>query len=182
MGKITMVIGGAMSGKSEFAESLAAGFDKVAFVATAQALDEDMHRLIARQRERRPRKWRTFEQPFGLDLLVEQVGDRFDLILVDCVCVYVMNLQLTEEQEGNKEGYILRELGRFCKACREAKAEVVIVSSQVGCGVMPESRLNREHREILGLVNQRLAAAADQVYYVVAGLPLKMKAETEVEA
>ncbi len=181
MGEITLVLGGTRSGKSEFAEKLAANFDRVAFVATAQALDDDMQARIRRQRERRPAKWRTFEQPLGLDLLLKQAGDRFDLILVDCACLYVMNLLLTEDQEANKEGYVLREIGKFCKACREVKAEVLVVSSQVGCGVPPTSRLDRQYRDIVGLVNQQLAACADVVYHVVAGLPSKLKEEKDAE-
>ncbi len=177
MGKITLVLGGVRSGKSEFAEKLAADFEQAAFVGTAQALDDEMRARIKKHRERRPPEWRTFEQPFGLDRLLGQIGSRFGVILVDCICLYVKNLLLSEEQESNKEGYILLETEKLCKACREAEADVVIVSSEVGAGGIPEARIDREYQDILGLVNQRLAECADEVFCVVAGLPIRLKGQ-----
>ena len=178
MGKITLVLGGVRSGKSKFAESLVPErAERVAFVATAQELDDETAERIKRQRLRRPGTWRTFEQPLGLDRLVEQIEERFELILVDCACLYVLNLLRTEEQESNKEGYVLREIENFCRACRNAKAQIIIVSSETGTGVRPQERESRLYRDILGLANQRLAALADEVYLVVAGLPTRLKGE-----
>jgi adenosylcobinamide kinase/adenosylcobinamide-phosphate guanylyltransferase len=175
MKKLTLVIGGARSGKSAAAEQLA-GYDrKVAYVATGRVLDDETRERVRRHQARRPRAWRTFEQQLELDRLVPQLAKEYDVILVDCALLYVTNLFLGQEENPATEADILAAVERLLRACREAEAEVVLVSGEVGCGIVPENALARRFRDVMGRVNQRLAEKADEVYHVVAGIPLRIK-------
>jgi len=175
MGRIVLVLGGARSGKSTAAEKLVDQYERVAYIATAQALDEEMRERIRRHQKRRPKHWRTFEQPFFVHDLVARIGGGFDALLIDCATLYISNMLLTEEQDANKPGYILREIGALCDACRAARADVVIVSNEVGGGIVPDNEAARAFRDIAGLANQRLAACAEDVYYMIAGIGVRIK-------
>ena len=187
MGKITLVLGGARSGKSEVAERLAApagrgihpegddGARKVAYIATSLVLDDEMRERVRIHRARRPQTWRTYEQATDLDLLVRQLAKEADVILIDCALMYVSNLFFVDEEEAAGEARIVGAINSLLAAC-EAAPDVIIVSGEVGCGIVPENALARRFRDIMGLVNQRLAERADEVYSVTAGIPVRIKA------
>ncbi|NOZ19618.1 MAG: bifunctional adenosylcobinamide kinase/adenosylcobinamide-phosphate guanylyltransferase [Planctomycetes bacterium] len=175
MGKMVFVTGGARSGKSAFAEGLMKGRDAVAYIATARADDDEMRARVQKHRERRPKSWVTLERPKGADEAVRDAAKKCSGILIDCITIYVTNLLLDDVNTSDKEGYISREIKALCKACRDVEADVVLISNEVGSGIVPDNALARQFRDAQGLANQALAQEADEVYFLVAGLPIKLK-------
>ncbi len=169
---VTLVLGGVRSGKSRWAQELAGRFERVAYVATAQALDSEMHEKIRRHREDRPAHWQTLEEPLELARVLIDHGANFDLMLIDCMTVFVSNLmEATQADAASME----RRIDDFLKTLRTVPAAVVLVSNEVGSGVVPPYPTGRIYRDALGELNQRVAAIADNVVLMVAGLPLALK-------
>ena len=170
--KLILVLGGARAGKSTFALRLAkeiAGDSSVTFIATAQALDEEMAQRIARHREERPSHWTTIEEPYHLDEALIKAANS-DVALVDCLTLFTSNWLLREDEQ------TLNEVSdRFLANVRSQPQTVIVVSNEVGLGLVPETPLGRNFRDLLGHVNQQFAEAADEVYLLVAGLPLRLK-------
>lgn len=170
--KLILVLGGARAGKSTFALRLAkeiAGEGSVTFIATAQALDEEMSQRIARHREERPSHWTTIEEPYHLDEALIKVSNP-GVALVDCLTLFTSNWLLREDE------HTLNEVSnRFLTNVRSQSQTVIVVSNEVGLGLVPETPLGRSFRDLLGRVNQQFAEAADEVYLLVAGLPLRLK-------
>ncbi len=182
MKELILILGGARSGKSAFAERLAAARGGgVLFVATATAGDEEMARRIAAHRVARPAAWRLLEAPVAVaDRLAEGGPERVGTVLLDCLTLLVSNLLLAHEAEG-EEGVARRvdaEIDGLLRRFDEDQgaATWLIVSSEVGLGLVPPYPLGRLFRDLLGRANQRFAARADRVYLMVAGLPLDIKA------
>ena len=175
MGKLTLVIGGARSGKSAFAEGLAGRERKVAYIATATAEDEEMRERILKHRLARPRTWTTYEQPAEADALLPSLAGKCDAVLFDCALLYVSNMLLADTLDRVSDAGIFSAIERLLRAARAAPFDTILVSGEVGCGVVPLDALVRRFRDVMGEVNQRLAAQADEVYYVVAGLPHRLK-------
>lgn len=171
MSKITLILGGARSGKSRHAVSLAQKHKKVAFIATCQALDKEMEERIRMHRQARPRSWKTFEEPRDLAALLVKAGNDFDCVIVDCLTLWVSNLILG----GDPENKILERTARILAGLRKTKAKVVLVSNEVGLGLVPRNRLGRDFRDIAGKVNQLVAQAADEVFFTISGIPTKIK-------
>ena len=169
--KIVLVVGGVRSGKSRYAQELAMRGQRVAFLATAEARDDDMRQRIARHREERPESWTTFETPVDLEQAVTECGRQYDTLLIDCLTLWVSNLM---EHERDHER-VLARAERLAQALREMPCSVILVSNEVGSGIVPESELGRSYRDLLGFTNQRVAAAADEVILLVAGCPLIVK-------
>ncbi|HTD29656.1 MAG TPA: bifunctional adenosylcobinamide kinase/adenosylcobinamide-phosphate guanylyltransferase [Xanthomonadaceae bacterium] len=169
--KIVLVVGGVRSGKSRYAQELAMRGQRVAFLATAEARDDDMRQRIARHREERPGSWTTFEAPVDLEQAVTECGRQYDTLLIDCLTLWVSNLM---ERERDHER-VLARAERLAQALRETPCSVILVSNEVGSGIVPESELGRSYRDLLGFTNQRVAAAADEVILLVAGCPLIVK-------
>lgn len=173
-----MILGGARSGKSDYGERLAHSLaDDVLFVATAQADDEEMAARIARHRQRRPAHWRTVEAPYDL---AKAIGsDPARVALVDCLTLLVSNLLVQMDGELDEEAAetaVAAEVDAILEAVQIADdRHVIIVSNEVGSGIVPDNRLARVYRDILGRANQRLAAAAQRVVLMVAGLPMVLK-------
>lgn len=179
---LVLVLGGARSGKSRFAEELAAGFGSpVIYVATAAAGDEEMARRIARHRLRRPPEWQTVEEGFALEEVVRRYGQHPSTILVDCLTGWVSNLLLAEDlprpgcTPEEKEGYILQRAADLAAAAAALPAKVIAVAGEVGMGLVPAYPLGRAFRDVAGEVNQLMARHAEQVFLVVAGLPVEIK-------
>lgn len=171
MGRMILVIGGARSGKSTFAEKLGAERPSVVFFATAEPGDAEMTERIKRHKAKRPNEWRTVEMTTRLPKAVAaQVGDA-DLTIVDCLTVYISNL--LEAGMGGEE--ILNDAEALAVACRGLQGMSVIVSNEVGLGIVPDNELARAYRDILGRYNQVIAAAADEVYLMIAGMAVKIK-------
>jgi adenosylcobinamide kinase / adenosylcobinamide-phosphate guanylyltransferase len=174
--RIVFVTGGVRSGKSRYAQELAMRGRQVAFIATAESRDDDMKRRIARHQEERPANWRTVEAPIALPEAIERCGAESDTILVDCLTLWTSNLL---ELEGQNSARILAHADRLVEALRSVPATVIFVSNEVGGGIVPENDLARFYRDMLGFINQRVAAIADDVVLLVAGCPLFAKRAEE---
>ncbi|MBB3999670.1 bifunctional adenosylcobinamide kinase/adenosylcobinamide-phosphate guanylyltransferase [Aureimonas pseudogalii] len=164
------VLGGARSGKSALAEGLvaASGLAPV-YLATGQAFDEEMRARIDEHRERRPLPWRTVEAPLDLVHAIEREASPDTAILVDCLTLWVTNLMLADRDVG-AEGERLA-----ARIAAGLPGLVVLVSNEVGLSIVPENRMARDFRDQAGRLHQRIAAACDEVTFVAAGLPLKLK-------
>lgn len=167
-----LVLGGARSGKSRHAlEQARQAGTSVAFLATARALDGDMATRIGRHRAERPARWTTIEEPHEVPVACRRAARSHDLVVVDCVTVWVSNLM----DHGDDDALVLAAVDDLAKLLRERLVSVILVSNEVGEGVHPPTELGRRFRDLLGLANQRLAAAADRVTLMVAGLPMTAK-------
>ncbi len=169
-----LVLGGARSGKSRFAVAAQPAHARVAVVATAQAGDADMAQRIARHRAERPAAWLTVEEPLALAAALEKLAGRADAVLVDCLTVWTANRLL----RGDRDGAILDEAAAVAALAARRLFELTLISNEVGSGVHPPTADGLRFRDLLGLVNQRVAAACDRVTLLVAGLPLTVKAPT----
>ena len=179
---ITLVLGGARSGKSQYAQTLASRAADVVFVATAQPIDDEMRAKIARHRQERPAEWKTVEAPIELEAAVREHGRRSSFLLIDCLTTFTANLMLANDAkaDGVKKDAIFACIDRLCNALRESSASVAIVSNEVGEGVVPPTEMGRQFRDLLGEINQRVARQADNVILMVAGYPLAVKGAVEV--
>lgn len=185
MGRIILVTGGARSGKSGHAERLAAAKGgAIAYIATAQALDSEMEDRIARHQAQRPPTWQTFEAQLAPSVVVEAEGGRHDCILLDCLTVLVTNRILAHEvdwetaspeQVAAIEINVLAEIEALITAAAAIPGTLIAVTNEVGFGIVPGTRLARFFRDCAGRVNQRMAAAADEVHLVVSGIPVPIK-------
>jgi adenosylcobinamide kinase/adenosylcobinamide-phosphate guanylyltransferase len=165
------VLGGARSGKSRFVVDAHRARSGVAFLATAQAHDGDMAARIARHRAERPAHWTTIEEPYDLVPQLRAAGAHADAVIVDCLTLWVSNLML----RGDADEWIVKQAEELAALLSLREVDVMLVSNEVGEGVHPPTAGGRRFRDLLGLVNQRVAAAADRVVLMVAGLPLTVK-------
>jgi adenosylcobinamide kinase / adenosylcobinamide-phosphate guanylyltransferase len=175
MNKITLILGGARSGKSNYALSLAKKYRKVAFIATCQGRDKEMCERIKLHKETRPKHWETFEEPKELAKLMEKINSSFDCILIDCLTLLVSNLVLA----GDKQGQVLKKVKELLSVLSKKKAKIILVSNEVGLGLVPVNKLGREFRDIAGKINQVVASEVGEVLFMVAGLPMNIKGKTK---
>jgi adenosylcobinamide kinase/adenosylcobinamide-phosphate guanylyltransferase len=169
------ITGGARSGKSRYAQELAKRLAKrVVFVATALPTDDDLRRRIARHRRERPTHWRTIENPADLSKIIPQAGRRIELILIDCLTLYVSGRLM----EGEGESAISARVEKFCKAAAASPVTSILVSNEVGSGLVPATDLGLKFRDYLGRANQVAARYADEVVLMVSGLPVTIKGGT----
>jgi adenosylcobinamide kinase / adenosylcobinamide-phosphate guanylyltransferase len=166
-----LVLGGARSGKSRYAVALASTRRRVAVVATARALDGDMAARIARHRAERPPGWTVVEEPLAVVGACRRLTGSADLAIVDCLTLWVSNRLLG----GDGDEAILAGADQLAAFCAERRLSLVIVSNEVGEGVHPATGDGLRFRDLLGLVNQRVARAADRVTLMVAGIPVAVK-------
>lgn len=184
--RLTLILGGARSGKSRHAEELAAASGgRVLYVATAEALDEEMAARIATHREKRGRAWETLEAPRDVGAAILGAAQEPDTLLLDCVTLLASNLfgeEAEEDEEAQAAGErgLVEEVDALLAAYRKTQAHWIIVSNEVGLGLVPPYPLGRIYRDALGRANQRLAAAADEVVFMVAGLPLIIKGKKDL--
>ena len=178
MGKLILILGGARSGKSALAETLARqlGRDAVLYVATAEAGDTEMAERIARHRAQRPPTWRTLERSLDVAPAILKQAGAAAVILLDCMTLLASNVVLAAGDDGDAaEARLQQEVDALLAASERLDATVIIVSNEVGLGLVPPYPLGRVYRDVLGRANQRLARAADHVYFLVAGLPMTLK-------
>lgn len=179
--KLTLILGGARSGKSSYAEKLAAQHEgSVLYVATAQAWDDDMASRIAVHRAQRPSHWRTLEAPVQVGQAIAEAPPA-DVILIDCLTLLASNViaPLDTSEQAVADRALKAEIDALCDAIltvtTHRTTHWIIVSNEVGLGIVPAYPLGRIYRDALGRANQRLAAMAHQVFFMVAGLPLTVK-------
>lgn len=172
---ITLVLGGARSGKSRYAQQIASRFERVTFIATGRPGDAEMRRKIARHRGERPAAWKTVEAPLNLHQTIRSESQKADVVLVDCLTLYVANVMGAKKSSKSDPTKHIEEV---CDAIRASKASVVAVSNEVGSGIVPAYRSGRVYRDFLGQVNQGLAQIADKVVLMVAGVPIAVKDAT----
>jgi len=176
--QFTLVTGGASSGKSRFAELLAAQAKRpVIYIATAQIWDEEMALRVKKHQLQRPATWRLIEEPLNIRETLFQLKDEDGVILLDCVTLWLTNLLLAghDLSNGELEPQILTIVKDVARLAQEIKPQVFFVTNEVGQGIVPENPLARAYRDLAGRSNQILAHSAEQVYMVVAGLPMEIK-------
>ena len=194
--KFILILGGARSGKSKFAQNTAAKLgDKVLFVATGEPLDVEMALRITEHKRTRPQNWRTLEIDIKVgQKLKEQIADA-EVVLLDCLTLLVSNILTREgrgpfsspstgEDEGEGENdeaiseaekQVIAEIEDLIDCINKHESDFIVVSNEVGLGLVPESKLGRIYRDLLGKANQLLAQHADEVYFMVSGIPVKIK-------
>lgn len=182
MSKIILVTGGSRSGKSSFAEGLLKVTDNVLYIATAIVTDEEMKHRIKKHIDSRNSRWTTYEGYLDLDKVIETYD--IDNILLDCVTIMTTNLMFKEEidfdnismeEVENLLNGIKIQFEKLILKVKAANKTLVMVTNEVGLGLVPESKLSRIFRDIAGLVNQYIASLSDEVYLISCGLPLKLK-------
>ncbi|MDX2153769.1 MAG: bifunctional adenosylcobinamide kinase/adenosylcobinamide-phosphate guanylyltransferase [Bryobacteraceae bacterium] len=167
---LILVGGGARSGKSRYALALAQLHGRrLAFVATAQAGDDEMRARIENHRLERDRSFVTLEEPFEVASLLERRGKHFDAFVIDCLTLWVSNHMLAGKLD------LADEVDRLVNAAAGARAGVVFVTNEVGCGIVPENELARRYRDEVGRLNQRVAEVAERVYWMAFGCPMRVK-------
>jgi adenosylcobinamide kinase / adenosylcobinamide-phosphate guanylyltransferase len=163
---VVLVLGGARSGKSRFAESLV--HQPAHYVATAQAFDAEMRQRIAAHKVQRGQAWVTHEEPLDLVGVLQSIAKEEHFILVDCLTLWLSNLLLAERD-------CELEISKLVTFLKSASSRIVIVSNEVGLGIVPDNKLARRFRDVQGIANQRIAEVALNVVFVAAGLPLLLK-------
>jgi adenosyl cobinamide kinase/adenosyl cobinamide phosphate guanylyltransferase len=173
---IYLITGGARSGKSSYAETLAKNSsDEVLYIATLEPSDDEMQRRIARHKSKRPAYWRTFETKFDIAQAIQDCKEK--VVLVDCLSGFVTNLVLQYETEGEEVVIekTLEAVETLTQTLKQTEKTVIIVTNEVGYGVVPEYPLGRWFRDALGLANQRVASLADVVVLMTVGIPQILK-------
>lgn len=190
--KLIFITGGARSGKSAFALNLAnsivgAGLkpaltkNRKCYLATAQALDHEMEERIAKHKAERGEDWDCVEEPLRVTKKIEELKGRYDVILFDCLTLWVSNLMHARfipsplEGEGQGEGGLVNEFDALISSCKASSSTVIVVSNEVGLGIVPDNSLARQFRDMVGTANQLFAKAADEAYFVVSGIPMRLK-------
>lgn len=172
MGKVTFILGGARSGKSQFAIGFAKKtFRRVIFIATATAFDKEMRQRIKLHCKNRPSHWKTIEEPKKLSSLVKSFPKGTELIIIDCMTIFISNLLL----EGKSGHFIESEISLMLRTLRKSSFNSLIVSNEVGMGIVPDNPLARRFRDLAGKINQRIAKASNEVYFIASGIALKIK-------
>ncbi len=173
MPETTLIIGGCRSGKSGHALSL--GEDTAGrrnlFIATCQAGDPEMKDRIERHQRERGDRWQTVEEPVNIAGALEQLGPDSDIVLIDCLTLWTSNLMM--HHDANEE--ILNEMDRLVGIIRQPPCPVILVSNEVGLGIVPENQLARRFRDLAGWCNQKIAGACSRVIWMVAGIPVTIK-------
>ncbi len=185
--RFVLILGGARSGKSTFAERLAANSGRsVAFIATATDSDDEMRERIAHHRATRPTGWQTIEEPLDIALAVQRAAALADVLLLDCITIWLANWMT---QQGDTEHHAFLLAGELqdnralsvvdalldAVASLPANKTLITITNEVGLGIVPDYPLGRAYRDTLGYINQRLARAADRVYLMVAGMAVDIK-------
>ena len=174
--ELIVILGGVRSGKSRFAQQLAVSAKgRVLFLATAQATDDEMAERIARHKSSRPAAWHTIEEPLQIASALKSQASSSDIVILDCLTVWVGNMMSRDANASGEE--TLEEIERLLKVYKDGSASLILVSGEVGMGLVPPYPLGRAFRDIQGWINQKLAQEADKVFFMIAGIPLELKAQ-----
>ncbi|MCQ9207676.1 MAG: bifunctional adenosylcobinamide kinase/adenosylcobinamide-phosphate guanylyltransferase [Omnitrophica bacterium] len=171
-GKFTFIMGGARSGKSRYAQELAKKIGKkVAFIATCNPGDEEMVKRISLHKKSRPRNWKIIEEPKNIKSALLKLKNKFDVVIIDCLGILVSNFL----SNNLKETEIKKEIKSITHILAKSKFAPIVVSNEVGGGIVPDNPLARNFRDILGIANQVMAQYADRVYVMQAGIAMRIK-------
>ena len=171
MKNLIYLTGGARSGKSSFALQCADTYDRKAFLATAEAFDEEMQRRILKHKEERGDGYYTIEEPLHIDRAISAMPGDIDVVIVDCLTVWAGNLM----HAFDSDEVIMSYLERFMTVLKEPPCNVILVSNEVGMGIVPDNAMARKFRDITGIINQKTAAAATHAWLLCSGIPMKLK-------
>jgi len=185
--KIIFITGGARSGKSSFAltKSLTVAGRK-AYIATAEALDEEMTKRIEQHKNQRGKEWDTYEEPLKIAGVIKELYGNYSALVLDCLTLWLSNLFMKTQSKGYGLQTIETEIQKLLDSLRQFKSSAAcvpgsgfcslyIVSNEVGMGIVPENETARKFRDMAGILNQKIAEVSDEVYMMVAGIPMKMK-------
>jgi adenosylcobinamide kinase/adenosylcobinamide-phosphate guanylyltransferase len=164
--RLTLITGGARSGKTRFALEAAAALSPCTYIATAGLLDDEMRQRAARHQKERGGRWRTIEEPFDV---AARLAELSGLVVVDCLTVWLSNWLLRDESQ------LAHQIDRLCAALNATGCTVRAITNEVGCSIVPENALARRFRDWSGLMNQRVAQLADAVYLMICGIPARIK-------
>jgi adenosyl cobinamide kinase/adenosyl cobinamide phosphate guanylyltransferase len=176
--KIVLVIGGARSGKSSFVLTEALKFKgQKAYIATGEALDDEMKERIERHKKDRDKEWNTIEEPLKISATLSGIKDKYKVIVLDCLTLWLSNILLREEDAEDSIQRLIDELKRLKNTLRitHHASRLYIISNEVGMGIVPDNELARRFRDLAGYLNQKVAEIADEVYLLVTGIPVKIK-------
>ncbi|HQP91366.1 MAG TPA: bifunctional adenosylcobinamide kinase/adenosylcobinamide-phosphate guanylyltransferase [Candidatus Omnitrophota bacterium] len=172
MGRIIYIFGGAKSGKSTMALSLAKEIKgAVAFIATAEAKDREMKKRIMAHKASRPKNWLTLEEPIDIDRALSKIDPQTRTVIVDCITLWITNLMMRKKNQR----YIEDKTRTVIDICKKIRARCIFISNEVGSGIVPSNKLSREFRDIAGRINQMIADASSEAYFMVSGLPMRIK-------
>jgi adenosylcobinamide kinase/adenosylcobinamide-phosphate guanylyltransferase len=170
--KIYFITGGARSGKSAFAEKMATDLaGSRAYLATAQALDPEMAAKIEKHRKDRDATWDTYEEPLAVAELLNKLSSRYQVVLVDCLTLWLSNVMAHAAGDDT----VAAQSHELVAAVRNFGGSCIVVSNEVGLGIVPDNPLARKFRDFAGALNQKMAQAADEAYFMAAGIPVKIK-------
>jgi adenosylcobinamide kinase/adenosylcobinamide-phosphate guanylyltransferase len=172
MNKIYFITGGARSGKSSLAEKLANGvLGRRAYIATAQAFDAEMAAKIGKHKKDRGAGWDTLEEPDAVEALLKDLSRTYDVVLLDCLTLWLNNIIV----HSDVDDAVIARFDALVAAVKDFEGVCVVVSNEVGLGIVPDNPLARRFRDLAGMLNQKMAKAADEVYFTVAGIPVRIK-------
>lgn len=179
MGRIILVVGGARSGKSQFAEDICRqSGKKIGYIATSEIWDEEMQRRVQIHKDRRPSSWKVWESPEGSEEILQQAREESEIILFDCLTLYLTYWMLHPSAPLNieeRESFILAKAEKMIQSFLSWGGTVLFISNEVGTGIVPENVLSREFRDLSGKLNIRVAQMAQEVYSVSCGLATPIK-------
>jgi adenosylcobinamide kinase/adenosylcobinamide-phosphate guanylyltransferase len=170
--KLILITGGCRSGKSQFALDYAnRHFRKKLYLATCEALDEEMEKRIEVHKKKRGVDWQTVEEPIDIAEAIRQYENDAEVILLDCITLWLSNLLMRQESDDE----ITSEVSRLMETVKKGQPSLIFVSNEVGMGIVPVEPLGRRFRDLAGMANQKIAEAADRVVFMVSGIPIFMK-------
>ena len=185
MSKVILVTGGARSGKSNFAEKLCKDQNNnTAYIATSIPFDDEMKERVKKHKESRPQNWKTYEIYKDIYTIINDISKEHKTVILDCVTLLVNNLMFTYGIDVDKatskeldelENYIRDQIEKLLDAVKKTNLYFVIVSNEIGMGIVPANKLSRIYTDIIGRINQQIATHSDEVYFVVSGIPMKIK-------
>lgn len=185
MGKIIFVTGGARSGKSTFAEKYCLEKDEdLGYIATGVAFDEEMKDRIKKHQKQRRGRWTTYERPMNIENVLEEILNNHKIVLLDCLTIYVTNYMFEKNLDFEKipmdeinkiEMEIQKSLEKIIEIAKRKDSTLLIVSNEIGLGVVPENRMARIYRDYIGRANQICASESEEAYLIVSSIPVKLK-------
>ncbi len=185
MSNIILVTGGARSGKSSFAENLCKDRNNsTAYIATSIPFDKEMEDRVEKHKNSRPKEWKTYEIYKDIYKIIEEIWKDNNTVILDCVTLLVNNLMFNYEMDIDKasqeeinelEAYIQNQVKLLIEEVRKTDLYFVIVTNELGMGIVPANKLSRVYNDIVGRINQQIASQSNEVYFVVSGIPMKIK-------